>query len=122
MNRPQAIPALDPLYADIRRRDPIRPAVLLDVREVDEFRQARVEGSLFIPMSQLGMRIDEVPKDRPIMVMCASGSRSQGATAHLLQSGLTDVGSVAGGIDGWQRMGLPVKRGPVEPGEGQLGD
>ena len=35
MNRPQAIPALDPLYADIRRRDPVRPAVMLDVRERD---------------------------------------------------------------------------------------
>lgn len=122
MNRPQAIPQLDPLYADLRRHDQRSPAVLLDVRERDEFMSVRVEGCLFIPMSQLGMRIDEVPKDRPIMVMCASGSRSQGATAHLLQSGLTDVGSVAGGIDGWQRMGLPVKRGPVEPGEGQLGD
>ena len=120
MNRPQAIPALDPLYADIRRRDPIRPAVLLDVREVDEFRQARVEGSLFIPMSQLGVRMLEIPKDRPIMVMCASGSRSQGATGYLLQQGWEDVGSVAGGIDGWQRLGLPVKHGPVEDGEGRL--
>ncbi|MEI7743841.1 MAG: rhodanese-like domain-containing protein [Chloroflexota bacterium] len=120
MNRPQAIPALDPLYADIRRRDPIRPAVLLDVREVDEFRQARVEGSLFIPMSQLGVRMLEIPKDRPIMVMCASGSRSQGATGYLLQQGWEDVGSVAGGIAGWQRLGLPVKHGPVEDGEGRL--
>ena len=120
MNRPQAIPALDPLYADIRRRDPIRPAVILDVREVAEFRQVRVEGSLFIPMSQIGVRLDEVPKDRPILVMCASGSRSTGVTSHLLRSGWTDVGNVAGGIDGWERLGLPVRRGPVEPGEGQL--
>lgn len=120
MNRPQAIPALDPLYADIRRRDPVRPAILLDVRERDEFMAVRVEGSLFIPMSQLGTRIDEVPRDRPILVMCASGSRSQGATGLLLRSGWTDVGSVAGGIDGWQRLGLPVKHGPVAPGEGQL--
>lgn len=120
MNRPQAIPALDPLYADIRRHDPVRPAVLLDVRERDEFMAVRVEGSLFIPMSQLGARVDEVPKDRPIVVICASGSRSQAATGFLLQSGLTDVGSVAGGIDGWQRLGLPVRHGPVAPGEGQL--
>lgn len=76
MNRPQAVPALDPLYADIRRRDPVRPAVLLDIRELDEFRQVRVEGSLFVPMSQLGVRLQDVPKDRPILVMCQSGSRS----------------------------------------------
>ncbi len=120
MNRPQAIPALDPLYADIRRNDPVRPALLVDIRERDEFMAVRVEGCLFIPMSQLGVRLDEIPKDRPVMLICASGSRSTSATAYLLQQGWTDVGSVAGGIDGWQRLGLPVKRGPVEPGEGQL--
>ena len=120
MNRPQAIPQLDPLYADIRRDDPVRPAVILDVRERDEFVTVRVEGSLFIPMSQLGVRVDEVPRDRPILVICASGSRSSGATGFLLAQGFRDVGSVAGGIDGWQRLGLPVKRGPLEPDEGRL--
>jgi rhodanese-related sulfurtransferase len=120
MNRPQAIPALDPLYADIRRRDPVRPALLLDVRERDEFMSVRIEGSLFIPMSQLGVRLQDVPKDRPILVICASGSRSTGATGYLLSAGWEDVGSVAGGITTWERLGLPVRRGPVEPGEGQL--
>jgi len=120
MNRPQAVPALDPLYADLRRRDPVRPALLVDIRERDEFLAVRVADSLFIPMSQLGVRIDEIPKDRPVLVICASGSRSQNATAYLRQNGWEDVGSVAGGIDSWERLGLPVKRGPVEPGEGQL--
>jgi rhodanese-related sulfurtransferase len=120
MNRPQAIPALDPLYADLRRRDPVRPALLVDIRERDEFMAVRVENCLFIPMSQLGVRIDEIPKDRPVLVLCASGSRSQNATGYLRQNGWEDVGSVAGGIDGWERLGLPVRRGPVEPGEGQL--
>lgn len=120
MNQPQAVPALDPLYADLRRRDPVRPALLVDIRERDEFTAVRIEGTLFIPMSQLGVRLDEIPRDRPVMLICASGNRSTGATSYLLQNGWTDVGSVAGGIDGWQRLGLPVKRGPVEPGEGQL--
>jgi rhodanese-related sulfurtransferase len=120
MNRPQAIPALDPLDADIRRRDPVRPALMLDVRERDEFVSVRIEGSLFIPMSQLGVRLQDIPKDRPIMVICASGNRSVSATGYLLSAGWEDVGSVAGGISTWERMGLPVRRGPVEPGEGQL--
>jgi rhodanese-related sulfurtransferase len=120
MNRPMAIPQLDPLYADLRRRDSVRPALVLDVREVDEFRQARVEGSLLVPMSQLGARLGDIPKDRPIMVLCQSGSRSSGVTNYLLQQGWEDVGNVAGGIDGWQRMGLPIRRGPVEDGEGQV--
>ena len=120
MNRPQAVPQLDPLYADIRRRDAARPAVLLDVRERDEFVALRVEGSLFIPMSQFGSRVDEIPRDRPVMVICASGSRSASAAGFLLGQGFEDVGSVAGGVDYWARLGLPVKRGPLEPGEGQL--
>jgi rhodanese-related sulfurtransferase len=119
MNRPQGIPAVDPLYADIRRTDPVRPAVILDVRELDEYRQVRVEGSLFIPMSQLGVRLDEIPKDRPVLVLCASGSRSANVTSHLVASGWDDVGNIAGGISTWERMGLPVRRGPLEPGEGQ---
>ena len=118
MNRSQAVPQADPIYADIRRRDPVRPAVLLDVRERDEFMQVRVDGSLLIPMSQLGVRLDEIPKDRPILVLCASGNRSASVTAHLRSEGWEDVANVAGGISTWERMGLPVKRGPVEPGEG----
>jgi rhodanese-related sulfurtransferase len=120
MTRPPGIPALDPLYADIRRRDPVRPAVILDVREVDEFVRARVDGALLIPMSQLLARQDEVPRDRPVLVICATGNRSANVTAHLLASGWTDVANVAGGITTWERMGLPVTRGPVRPGEGRL--
>jgi rhodanese-related sulfurtransferase len=81
----------------------------------------RIEGALFIPMSQLGARLHEVPKDRPIVVICAAGNRSANVTGHLLASGWTDVANVAGGISTWERMGLPVVRGPVQPGEGQLG-
>jgi rhodanese-related sulfurtransferase len=121
MNRPQGVPAVDPLYADIRRHDPLRPAVILDVRELDEYRTVRVDGALFIPMSQLGARLHEVPMDRPVLVMCASGNRSANVTGHLLASGWTDVANVAGGISTWERMGLPVRRGAIEPGEGQLG-
>lgn len=120
MNRPQAIPALDPLYADIRRRDPVHPALLVDVRERDEYVSVRIDGSLFIPMSQLGVRLQDIPRDRPIMVICASGSRSVSAVGYLLSAGWEDVGSVAGGVATWERMGLPVRRGPVQPGEGQL--
>jgi rhodanese-related sulfurtransferase len=120
VSRPPGVPALDPLYADIRRRDPDRPAVLLDVRERDEHLAARVEGSLLIPMSELGARLQEVPRDRPVMVICATGNRSANVAGYLLSSGWTDVGNVAGGIETWMRFGLPVRRGPLDPGEGDL--
>jgi rhodanese-related sulfurtransferase len=121
MNRPAGVPAVDPLYADIRLRDAVRPAVLLDVREPNEFADVRVPGSLLVPMSQLGSRLDEIPKDRPVLVMCAMGSRSQQVAGYLLQQGWEDVGNVAGGITTWERMGLEVRKGPVEEGEGTLG-
>jgi rhodanese-related sulfurtransferase len=121
MNRPAGVPAVDPLYADIRLRDAVRPAVLLDVREPNEFADVRVPGSLLVPMSQLGSRLDEIPRDRPLLVMCAMGSRSQQVAGYLLQQGWEDVGNVAGGITTWERMGLEVRKGPVEEGEGTLG-
>lgn len=120
MNRPMGIPALDPLYADLRAHDPVRPAVILDVRELDEFQQVRVPGSLFIPMSQIGARLQDVPRDRPVLVLCAAGSRSQQVTGFLLQNGWEDVGNIAGGITAWERLGLEVARGPLQPGEGEL--
>jgi rhodanese-related sulfurtransferase len=121
MNRPAGVPAVDPLYADIRLRDAVRPAVLLDVREPNEFADVRVPGSLLVPMSQLGSRLDEIPRDRPLLVMCAMCSRSQQVAGYLLQQGWEDVGNVAGGISTWERMGLEVRKGPVEEGEGTLG-
>ncbi len=118
MNPPDPIPALDPLYADIRRRDPVRPALVLDVREPHEFAEVRIEGSLLLPMSQLATRLDEIPRDRPVLVLCHVGGRSARVTGFLRQQGWEDVGNVAGGIDAWQRAGLPVRRGAPEPGEG----
>ena len=100
--------------------DPVRPAVILDVREADEFRDVRVPGSLFVPMSQLGARLADIPKDRPLLVLCAAGSRSQQVTGFLLQNGWEDVGNIAGGITAWERMGLEVRKGVVADGEGQL--
>jgi rhodanese-related sulfurtransferase len=120
VNPPDPIPAVDPLYADIRRRDPVRPALVLDVREPHEFSEMRLEGSFLLPMSQLNTRLDEIPRDRPILVMCQVGGRSARVTGFLRQQGFEDVGNIAGGIDAWQRMGLPVRQGPPAPGEGEL--
>jgi rhodanese-related sulfurtransferase len=106
-----AIPQVDVLYTDIRRRDPVRPAVVVDVREPNEIAEVRVEGTVRIPFSEIGTRFEELPRDRPLLIMCASGSRSAAVTNHLLQNGWTDVANVAGGIIAWERAGLPVDRG-----------
>ena len=115
------IPTIEVGEADARRRAAgPAPALIVDVREMNEFTAVRVEGVALLPMSSFATRYTEIPKDRPIMVMCAAGSRSAAATAYLLRAGWTDVVNVAGGIDAWQRVGLPVVSGPIAAGEGDL--
>lgn len=86
-------------------------ALIVDVREDDEFAAVRVEGVTHLPMSGFAARAAELPKDRPLLILCASGARSAAATGFLLRSGWTDVANVEGGINAWQRAGLPVVRG-----------
>ena len=119
---PPAIPTIDVREAERRRReagDATAP-LIVDVREANEFATVRLDGVALVPMSQFATRFEELPRNRPLLMMCAAGSRSAAATAHLLRNGWTDVTNVAGGITEWEKAGLPVKRGPVTPGEGDL--
>jgi rhodanese-related sulfurtransferase len=94
--------------------------LIVDVREPNEFATERIEHSVLIPLSQFADRHAELPKDRPLVMQCHSGSRSSSATMFLLQRGWTDVRNLDGGIAAWMRDGLPVRTGPPDPGEGDL--
>ena len=94
--------------------------LIVDVREPNEFASERIERSVLNPLSQFADRHAELPKDRPLVMQCHSGSRSSSATMFLLQRGWTDVRNLDGGIAAWIRDGLPVRTGPPEPGEGDL--
>lgn len=74
--------------------------LLLDVREPFELARAQVEGALHIPMREVPARLAELPKDRPILVMCHHGGRSQSVADWLLPRGF-QVSNVAGGINAW---------------------
>jgi rhodanese-related sulfurtransferase len=120
MSMPPPIPTIDVAEAERRlREDPDGP-ILLDVREVNEFGEVRVPGAVLVPTSAFMTRVGELPTDRPLMVMCHMGGRSAAVAGFLIRSGRTDVVNVAGGIEAWERAGLPVRRGLVEPGEGEL--
>ena len=121
MTNPPAIPSITPAdaAAATAAADASRP-LIVDVREPDEFARERVEGAALVPISQFVARHGELPKDRPLYLLCHSGSRSQSATMYLLQAGWTDVKNVTGGISAWMQAGLPVRRGTPEPGEGDL--
>ena len=87
-------------------------AFLLDVREPSEWNEIHVPGATLIPLGQLASRLNEVPKDKPVVVICRSGNRSAQARDLLLGSGFTSVTSVAGGVNDWKAKGLPTVSGP----------
>jgi rhodanese-related sulfurtransferase len=120
MTMPPAIPTIDVAEAERRlREDPDRP-ILLDVREPDEFGTVRVPGAVLVPTSVFMTRVADLPADRPLMVICHMGGRSAAVAGYLIRAGRSDVVNVAGGMDAWQRADLPVRRGAVGPGEGDL--
>jgi len=88
-----------------------RGAALVDVREPDEIAQGSAPGALRLGRSYLELRIEDAVPDpqRPIVVMCGSGTRSLFAAADLARLGYAKVSSVAGGFARWKNEGLPVE-------------
>jgi rhodanese-related sulfurtransferase len=116
-----ATPSIDPRTAEARLRageEP--PPILLDVREPSEYVGRRAVGATLAPLSTLGPRIGELPRDRPLFVVCHSGERSGMVTRHLLANGWTDVQNVAGGMIAWDFHELPMRSGPADPSELEL--
>jgi rhodanese-related sulfurtransferase len=90
-------------------------AVILDVREADEFSQGRAEGAFHIPYSLVDDRLAEVPVDRPVIVVCRSGGRSYEVAKTLATRGYVSM-NLAGGMHAWHDEGLPVVRDDGSPG------
>jgi len=75
--------------------------VLLDVREPPEVATAAVRGAVHIPMREVPARLAELETDKPLVVMCHSGGRSQRVAQFLLGNGFSNVFNLRGGIDAW---------------------
>jgi hydroxyacylglutathione hydrolase len=84
--------------------------VVVDVREPWEYRQGHVPGAVLIPLGQLVSRLNELSPEKPVAVICASGSRSQSAAALLGQKGFKIVYNVSGGTGAWMYSGLELER------------
>jgi rhodanese-related sulfurtransferase len=86
-------------------------ATLLDVRSVEELAgpDGRVSGSLSIPLPELDARLEELPRDKPVVVLCHSGSRSSLATQLLLKAGRPLVANLRGGLSRWTAEGYPIE-------------
>ena len=82
---------------------------VLDVREPEEYQAGHIAGAILIPLGQLGQRSGELPKDRAILCVCQTGSRSTFAASRLAAAGFTIV-NLKGGMSAWEWERLPVKR------------
>jgi rhodanese-related sulfurtransferase len=81
---------------------------VLDVREDWEWEAGHVAGSVHIPLGELGARVGELSADRPIVVVCRSGVRSQMAADAMSEAGW-DAANLAGGLIAWHAAGLPLE-------------
>ena len=86
-------------------------AVVIDVRQPEEYVNGHVAGAELIPMADVVARLDEIPTDQPVYVICQSGVRSLKAVQFLRAQGY-DATSVAGGTKAWLESGRDVARGP----------
>ncbi len=85
-------------------------AQILDVRSADEFSAGHLRQSKHIPVDELGKRIDELDKARPVLVVCQTGPRAQRASGQLARAGFTEVFILGGGYAEWQSQGLPTAK------------
>lgn len=83
--------------------------LVLDVRQPDEFRTGHIQGAKLIPLNELSRRMKELPRNREIVCICASGNRSGSASRMLAKEGFT-VFNVQGGMLAWRRAKLPMQK------------
>ncbi|MCW9079334.1 MAG: rhodanese-like domain-containing protein [Gammaproteobacteria bacterium] len=102
--------AVDPLTATamINHDD----AIVLDVRSMAEFKDGHIVNAINIPLNGLGNNVKQIEKhrDKPIVTVCRSGSRSGSACAILRKHGFENVKNLRGGMLAWENSSLPVKR------------
>lgn len=83
-------------------------ALFLDVRTQEEWTKGHIENSTLIPLDELPNRLNELPRDRDIVVVCRSGVRSKEGATILRQAGFDRVSCLTGGLNAWVEAGYPV--------------
>ena len=88
-------------------------ALVLDVREPEEYARGHVPGAINVPQAELASRLDELPRGRAILTICQSGARSLRAAQFLKQMGFDQVASVKGGTKAWLEAGKQLAFGDI---------
>ena len=81
---------------------------IVDVRGKNEYAEGHIAGALHIPLGYLPAHLDDLPRDRLIVLQCETGIRSQIAASLLQKSGFHNAATLIGGLQGWQAAGMPV--------------
>lgn len=105
------VPSINPREAWERLSDARSLSVLIDVREPWEYKSGHAQKARNIPLSQLQQRVQEVPRDREVLLICQSGSRSLQAAEFLQQHDIPQVVNVTGGTTVWRMHRLPIEQG-----------
>jgi len=104
-----SIPSINAAELQEKMKSAKRP-LLLDVRQPEEFQMGHISGAKLIPLGELRGRLKELPREREIVCICASGNRSSSATRQLTSAGY-QVLNLKGGMFAWRRAALPVASG-----------
>jgi rhodanese-related sulfurtransferase len=91
-------------------------ALLLDVREDDEWQSGHAPGARHLPLGRLSAEVTSLPTDRPIVAICRAGGRSEQATIALIRAGY-DIVNMSGGMRAWEAAGQPVVTDDGNPGQ-----
>jgi rhodanese-related sulfurtransferase len=92
----------------VRVRELPEDVYLVDVREDDEWAAGHAPDAVHLPMMQLPTRLDEIPADRDVVVVCRTGHRSAEVVGYLLGRGFGQVRNLADGMVGWAAAGRPL--------------
>jgi rhodanese-related sulfurtransferase len=87
-------------------------AFILDVRQPDEWNTVHIPGATLVPLGELESRLNEVPRDQEVVVVCHSGNRSKQGRDILAKAGFEQVTSMKGGMTQWEAAGYPTISGP----------
>jgi len=83
---------------------------LIDVREPQELSEGSIPGSQLVPFRDIAQGRLTLPKDRPLLLICAVGGRSYMVGQYFSRNGYPEIYNLSGGISAWKQAGLPLER------------
>jgi rhodanese-related sulfurtransferase len=86
-----------------------RNATIVDIRSPEEFAKGSLPNAKNLPAEKIGERMRELKKDRPLIVVCPTGSTASRAAAQLRAGGFSEVYVLGGGLAAWREAGLPIR-------------